>query len=138
MYEVFDKKDDIVLGRFITYMRKAISNTRINYLNHQKYLKNNEDYLDEEEWLLLSDEDSYGHLCLSYKNIFEVFEDEKIANAFNQLTGLQKKVMYFNVVEKITLTEIGKMLKVSTKAVEKTKSRALKNLRKYLEDKKND
>lgn len=138
MYEIFDRKDDIVLGKFITYMKKAISNTRINYLKHQKYLNNNENSLNEEEWLLLPDRGNYGHFSFSYEDIFEFFEDEKMAIAFKSLTDLQKKVMYLNVVEKNTLSEIGQILKVSKKSVEKTKSRALKNLKKYLEEKSND
>lgn len=138
MYDRFEKKDDVVLARFITYMKKAISNTRINYLKHQIYLRNNEDNLNDEEWLLLSDKDNHGHFSFSYKNIFELFENEKVAIAFKNLTDLQKKVIYLNVVEKNTLSEIGKMLKVSEKSVEKTKSRALKNLKKYMEEKNND
>lgn len=138
MYEIFDKKDDMVLGRFITYMKKAISNTRINYLKHQRYLKNNENTLNDEEWQLLSDRDSNCHFTFSYKNIYEVFENEEVVIAFKKLTDLQKKVMYLNVVERNTLSEIGQMLKVSTKSVEKAKSRALKNLKRYLEDKNND
>ena len=91
MYEIFDRKDDIVLGKFITYMKKSISNTRINYLKHQKYLNNNENGLNEEEWLLLSDRDNYGHFSFSYQDIFELFEDENVAIAFKNLTDLQRK-----------------------------------------------
>lgn len=138
MFEIFDRKDDLVLGKFITYMKKAISNTRTNYLKHQKYISNNENGLNEEEWLLLSAKDNYGHFLFSYENIFELFENEKIAMAFKNLTDLQKKVMYLNVVEKNTLSEIGEMLKISKKSAEKVKSRALKNLKRYLEEKNND
>lgn len=127
------KRDkDIVLARYINYMKKSICNARINYLKHQEFIESKEQYLDDEEWLKLSDKDSCDHFFVT--EIEEYFEDEKIIRAFKGLTDLQKRIMYLNVVKQIPMSSIGKFLKVSTKSVEKTKLRALRRLRKYLEE----
>ena len=127
------EEKDIVLAKYIRYMKKAIYNAKINYLKHQKFIESREQFFNDEEWSKLSDMDNYDHFSFSSKEIEEFFEDEKIAKAFKQLTDLQKKVMYLNVVKEIPMSSIGKFLKVSTKSVEKTKSRALKKLKNYLE-----
>lgn len=135
MYKNLKKENDIVLAKYINYMKKSIHNARINYLQHQKFIQSKEQYLNDEEWLQLSDMDFCDHFSFTEKEIENYFEDEKVIRAFKKLTNLQKKVMYLNVVKEIPMSAIGKFLKVSTKSVEKTKSRALKKIREYLEGK---
>lgn len=130
----YNKDNDIVLARYINYMKKSIHNARINYLKHQNFIQSKEQYLSDDEWLQLSDIDNCDHFSVSAKEIEEYFEDERIVKAFKKLTELQKKVMYLNVVKEIPMSAISKFLKVSTKSVEKTKSRALKKLKEVLGD----
>lgn len=138
MYNKLHRENDIILAKYINYMKKSIHNARINYLKHQKFIQSKEQYLNDEEWLQLSETDNCDHFFVSEKDIEEYFEDENMIKAFKNLTELQKKVMYLNVVKEIPMSTIGKFFKVSTKSVEKTKSRALKKLREYLEEQDND
>lgn len=135
MYNELKKENDVVLAKYINYMKKSIHNARINYLKHEKFIQSKEQYLNDEEWLRLSDMDNCDHSFISEKEIEQYFEDERLIQVFKQLTILQKKVMYLNIVKQIPMSMIGEILKVSTKSVEKTKSRALKKLRKDLEEK---
>lgn len=135
MYREFDYKEDIVLGNFISYMNKALLHRRINYLKYQQYVKEKECSLSKEEWEILSFEDDMpcSSFCFEVEKLYELFEDEHIAGAFKKLTELQQKVLYWNIVDKVSLPAISKVLKVSTNSVKRTKGRALNSLSKYLE-----
>lgn len=135
MYKNRNNDKDIVLAKYINYTKISIHNARINYLKHQTFVESKEQYLNDEEWLQLSDMDSCDHFSISAEEIEEYFEDEKVIRAFKKLTALQKKVMYLNIVKEMPMSLISKYLKVSTKSIEKTKSRALKKVKEYLEEK---
>lgn len=126
---------DIVLARYILYMEKVISNKTMDYLRKKAYKSKREYNLLDEEWEQIPSMDICEHSSFAFDNIEDGFENENLVKAFKKMTPLQKKVMYLNIVEKHTLRKISKMLNVSTKAVEKTKARALKNIRKYMEEK---
>lgn len=134
---VFEK--DFVLAKFISYIDKALLHKRIDYLKHQKHLSEKEYYIEYEEWELLSDEDYNVHSSfISEEKLEEIFEDKYISKAFSKLTALQQKIMYWNIVDGLPMSAISRILSVSLKSVEKAKSRALKNLKKYLEEFEND
>lgn len=134
MYKNLKRENDIILAKYINYMKRSIYNARINYLKHQKFTKTKEKYLDYEEWLQLFDIDNCNHFFFDLIELEEYWESEKITKAFEELTDLQKKVMYLNVGKEIPMSYIGRFLNVSTKSVEKTKARALRRLKKYLEE----
>ena len=141
MFREFEKQDvDIVLGKFIAFMDKVLQNKQIDYLRHQKFLLQNESYLNQEEWEVLSVEDdkSRSSFSLEFENLYEIFEDDNVARAFEKLTESQQKVLEWNVVKDVPMTEIAKLLKVSASSVQKIKLRAMKSLKKYLKEARDD
>ena len=138
MSRLYDEKD-IVLARFITFFDKALLHKRIDYLRYQRYLLQKECYLEKEEWELLSekDNDDYSSFVCN-ERLEEIFENKYISKACSKLTPLQQKIVYWNIAEELPMSAISKTLNVSLKSVEKAKARALKNLKKYLEEFEND
>lgn len=118
-------ENDIVFARFINYMKKTLLNKRIDYLRHQTYLKKKEKLLNEKEWIVFSVNDDTVY------SFFD-FEQKEIKNAIKQLTEKQQKVLYLNLIKKMTLKQIGEKLNISTNAAEKIKIRAIKKLKDYL------
>lgn len=135
MFEITDSLQDIVLARYVLYMEKVIANKTMDYLRHKAYINKIEYNLKDEEWEQISDEDICEHSSFDFNEFGDDFENEKLVQACKKLTPLQRKVLQLNLVEKHSLKKIGTILNVSTKAVEQTKSRAMKNIKKYMEEK---
>ena len=113
-------ENDIVFGKYINYMKKALAHKRIDYLKRKETL------LQEKEWIVLSVEDD------TMRSFFD-FSRKELKDALDLLTEKQKKVLYLNIIKKMTLRKIAEELNVSTKAVEQIKARAISKLKKYLE-----
>lgn len=135
MFEITYSLQDVVLARYILFMEKVISNKTMDYLRHKAYINKIEYNLKDEEWEQISDEDICEHSSFAFNEFGDDFENENLVRACKKLTPLQRKVLQLNIGEKHSLKKIGTMLNVSTKAVEQTKSRAMKNIKKYMEEK---
>ena len=115
-------ENDIIFAKYLTYMKKA--------LLHKEFLKRTEQNLTQEEWVVLSVDDTTTHSSF----FSQISNNEDLENALNTLTNKQKQVIYLNFFEKKTLKRIGLELNITTNAVEKLKMRAIARLKKYLED----
>lgn len=135
MFDATDSLQDLVLARYILFMEKVIANKTMDYLRHKAYMNKLEYNLNDEEWEQIPTTDICDHSSFAFNSLVDFFENPDLVSAYKKLTPLQQKVIYLNIGKKHTLKGISKMLNVSTKAVEQTKSRALKNLKKYMEEK---
>lgn len=123
-------ENDIIFAKYLTYMKKALLHKRIDYIRHKEFLKRTEQNLTQEEWVVLSVDDTTTHSSF----FSQISNNEDLKNALNTLTNKQKQVIYLNFFEKKTLKRIGLELSITTNAVEKLKMRAIARLKKYLED----
>ena len=127
-------ENDIVFARFLKYMKKALLHKKLNFLKHQNYIKRKEVCLKDEEWVQIPDTGNVAHssFALLESNCSE--KAKNLIRIMTKLTEKQKRVLYMSYVEKKTAKSIAITMNVSEKAIEQLKSRAIKRLRKYMEE----
>ena len=121
-------ENDIVFGRFINYMQKALLHRRINYIKKQDKLKERENIVKE---ILYADLYVDNDVQIDLKS-FDNWENTNFKKSFKKLTDKQQKVLYFSYVEKMTNKNIAIKMEVSEKAIEQLKSRAIKKIKELM------
>ena len=115
---------DRLRGQFTTWLEKLIVRAKLDYI------RSNRRYLDVISIEDLSDEAMA--VCDDPIRVethrFE-FEDERMENAFCQLTPLRRQILTMLFVEEMTSEEVAAELGCSVDAVYNNCSRALKKLR---------
>lgn len=126
--------DDIVFAKFINYMKKALLHKKIDYIRHQEYLSRKEQFITEEEWVVLSDDNT---ICsfFDFSSSEKSNKKQKLNKAMDTLTEQQKTVVISYYYKKKSLKIIAEELNSSTQAVKMTKQRAVQTLKRYMEGK---
>lgn len=114
-------KNDIVFGRFINYMDKALKHKRLDYIKHKKYLESIEMIAYDEECVVSSVFDD-----AMYSSIFFMERKENI-------TEKQWIILKKYYLEHKKLKEIANELGCTVNAVKVSKYKAIKILRKNME-----
>ncbi len=129
--------DDIVFAKFINYMKKALLHKKIDYIRHQEYLSRKEQFITQEEWIVLSDDNTvYSFFDSSFSE--KTHKQNKLNQAINKLTEKQKTVVISYYYEKKSLKIIAEELNSTVDAVEHKKQRAIEKLKKYMGDSNNE
>lgn len=129
--------DDIVFAKFINYMKKALLHKKIDYIRHQEYLSRKEQFITQEEWVVLSDDNTlYSFFDSSFSE--KTHKQKKLNQAMNKLTEKQKTVVISYYYKKKSLKIIAEELNSTIDAVEHKKQRAIEKLKKYMGDSDNE
>ena len=122
--------DDIVFARFISYMKKALLNRRLNFLRHKKMLLEKEIAVSNEEWEILLNEDKF-----EYSSFCEGFcRNNELKVAIEKLTQKQKEVIVMYYYKNKKIKEIAEEMKMNENAIKQLKLRAINKLKDYLEE----
>ena len=106
---------DIVLGKFISYMNKALLHKKLDYINTKNRIANRE----------CSIENAKDYL--KYEDNFK-FDLQEI------LTDKEIKVLELHLVEKNTYLEISKILNLKPESIRKIQYRAIKKIKDWREN----
>ena len=110
---------DIVLAKFINYMKKALLHKKMNYIRDNKWINEKECSIEKIKDLMYSENEE--HLDLLGK----------------VLNTREKSVLELHILEKRTYNEIAKKLKIKPESVRKIKYRAIKKIIKWRKDNEN-
>lgn len=109
-----------------SFLIKSIQNACLDYLRHQKILRNFAEKADLQSFELnLIDPERYT----LYSDL-----QEKLASALDKLPQTYKQVFELNKLEGFKQKEISQMLQISERTVEERMRKALVLLRKHLKD----
>lgn len=132
-------EDDIVFARFLNYMKKALLNKRLDYIRMQQRLLEKEKIITEKEWSALSDEDNTIHsFSAFYKKEEEKEKRILINDALGRLNPKEKDILFLFYYKNNSLKEIAKELKIPINNIGQIKQRALKKLKKNMEEYENE
>ncbi|NDI35182.1 sigma-70 family RNA polymerase sigma factor [Chengkuizengella sediminis] len=123
-----------ILNYFNTYLHfKAIKHD-IKYRKLQQRFQlildrsiegGNNTFLDN-----IEDEKSQINIDEMDISLYDFVKNERLSNAINKLTNQQKKVLYFYYMKEMKDIEIANELNVTRQSISKTRSTAIKKLRK--------
>lgn len=120
-------EDDIILAKYISFMKKALYHRRLNYLKSNLLKK--EILVSDDEWIKLSYSDNLDY---SFFNSSESDIEFKIKIAIEKLPQKQKQVIDLYYYKDMKIRIIAKRLNTNENAIKQLKSRAIKNLKKNM------
>lgn len=127
-----DNKQDILRGRFTAWLDTVLYHAKLRYVESQKSRIETVS-LDAFPTEMIKDpNDCFEQVERSHTD-FD-FEEEKLAKAFYELPLLRREVLRLIFVEEKSNEEIAAYLHCSQEYVRQQKSRALRALRRQLED----
>lgn len=119
--------NDELKNRFTAWLETVLKNAKLNYLHKElkriRTMISLENYNIDEFWC-----ETEEARCEDF-----FFENEKVYNAYKELSDMQKKVLTMLFIQDMSIVEISKTLGVSYAYVKKVKCIAIKKLRKKLE-----
>lgn len=119
--------NDELKNRFTAWLETVLKNAKLNYLHKElkriRTMISLENYNTDEFWC-----ETEEARCEDF-----FFENEKVYNAYKELSDMQKKVLTMLFIQDMSIVEISKTLGVSYAYVKKVKCIAIKKLRKKLE-----
>ena len=116
--------DPVLLGRFTVWMERVVVHAAADYIRRQGYRK-------REVLELPSEEPSYEDPFPVSNDDFD-FAEDKLAEAFLNLTLLRQRILTLVFVEGLPALEVADKLGCSVDYVYKQKHKALKKLRDQL------
>lgn len=108
-------KNDVVLAKFINYMKKALLHKKLNYIRDKNRITQQECSINELD------------------NYYQYNEDFRL-EILNTLNNKEITVLKLHILEKYTYKEISKILNLKPESVRKIQYRAIKKIvewRKY-------
>ena len=120
-------ENDVVFGRYINYMKKALYHKKLDYIKHKKYLESIEFVEFNEECITSSYIDDGLHSF--------TFSLEKYKLLLKKLTPKQLEVMKKYYVQNKKIKEIAIEMKCSENAVKMLKRKVLKKFKSNMEEK---
>ncbi len=128
-----DPERDVLRARFTVWMDTTLARASARYREQMK------DELEEESKMISLESfspDFFADPCDHYANIMTGrdfdFEEERLANAFSELSLMRKEVLRLMFVEGLNSREIASVLHCSEAFVRVQKQRALGKLREKL------
>lgn len=122
-----DYDNDELKNRFTAWLETVLKNAKLNYLHKElkriRTMISLENYNTDEFWC-----ETEEARCEDF-----FFENEKVYNAYKELSDTQKKVLTMLFIQDMSIVEISKTLGFSYAYVKKVKCIAIKKLRKKLE-----
>ena len=113
--EILDK--DIVLAKFLMYMKKALYHKRVNYLKHRDKNNNYEVELDE--------------IDIPYSD--EIIEDDEMPK-FSILNREEIKLLKLLYIQDLSYKEISIITNERIDTLKKRRGRAIKKLKEKMEE----
>lgn len=123
----FSSERDELRGRFTRFMEVTLKHARLNYIKKLSRFPKTVS-LDEIPETSLA---TYMPFRPGSANEF-VFEEERLACAFQQLPLMRQRILMLLFVEELTPAEIAKRMNCSVQHVYNQRSLALKKLRQFL------
>ena len=117
---------DELKGRFTVYMEKIVLYARIDYLNKLSYRK-----MEISTESVPETVDYSTPQTAFFTESFD-FHEERIEDAFTQLSLLRQRILIYMFVDDLPITEIAERLNCSENYVCLQKHRAIKQLRNLL------
>lgn len=121
-----DNGDDSLRYRFTAWVEKVLKNAKLEYLHNEAHRLKTISF-DEIDPELLSYEIN-DERCEDF-----FFVDEKVYNAYKELSETRKRVLYLLFVQEMSITEISKELGIPCAYASNLKYYALKNLKNNIE-----
>lgn len=106
---------DILLGKFISYMNKALLHKKLDYINTKNRIENRECSIE------------------NVKNYLK-YEDNLKFNLQEILTDKEINVLVLHLVEKNTYLEISNILNLKPESIRKIQYRAIKKIKDWREN----
>ena len=118
--------DPDLLGRFTAWMERVVAHAAADYMRRQGY-RQREDPFDQ----IPPEDFSYEEPLPASKDDFD-FAEDKLAEAFSNLTLLRRRILTLTFLEDLPAREVADRLGCSVDYVYLQKHRALKTLRDQL------
>lgn len=118
---------DELRGRFTRFMEVMVKRARLNYLEKMRRYPVTVSLDDVPETLLADDTDFPTDVSGDFD-----FEEERLANAFNQLPLMRQRILIMLFAEELTPKEIARRMNCSVNHVYNQRSLAIKRLRQLL------
>lgn len=103
-------EDDIVLAKFINYMKKALFHKKLNYIRDKNRITRQECSINKLD------------------NYYQFSEDSKLEN-LNILNNKEIIVLKLHILEKRTYLEISKILNLKPESIRKIQYRAIQKIK---------
>lgn len=136
-----DKNSMELQSQFSAYVRTAVRNTKIHYLQKKQRIKENEVVLDfladikersTEDVLLQMDTDKIFDGMLDMKILLDQISDGKLFRILVMLPGQHKKIILLRIFYEKSFHEIGVILGIPEKKAENTYFNTIKKIRRAL------
>lgn len=111
------RKKDVVLAKFIKYMKKSLLHKKLNYLRDKEKLKKKVCSIDEMEE------------SISVEENFNI----EILDISKCLSDRELEILKLHIIDKYTYEEISKQFKVKPESIRKIKYRAIKKITEWKE-----
>ena len=122
-------ENDIVFARFLNYMQIALLHRKLNYEKHIKFIKKQEEKLNQIEWSKIPDNTEKNN---PFENLKKDYENLEIS--INKLTPEQKFVIINYYFKNKSHAKIAEKLNSNENAIKQLKLRAILSLRRYMEE----
>jgi DNA-directed RNA polymerase specialized sigma24 family protein len=96
--------------------------------------------IPKEKILKLSNDEDWIDIIYSKKakDLHQLVKNEKLSEAINNLTSMQKEVLFLNIIKQFTVAEIAQAKQTTDRNIRKHRQKAIENIRAILSNNKGE